>query len=76
MFNGRIADATAVTRQHLSLNPNDARARKTWPRSTTLRALEDTLRQTDLAIRLSPLDRRMCPEASPGGTALIPLQPL
>ena len=75
MFDGRIAEATAVTRQHLSLNPGHARA------NTDLAAeyyfsgrWEDALRQVDLAIRLSPLDRVHVSECQVlAATALIPL---
>jgi DNA-binding winged helix-turn-helix (wHTH) protein/TolB-like protein len=58
MFNGRIADAMAVTRKHLGLNPNDARANGDLAAQYFFSGRwEDALRQADLAIQLNPLDR-------------------
>ncbi len=76
MFNGRIADATAVTRQHLSLNPNHARANSDLAAEYYFAGRwQDALRQVDLAIRLSPLDRAHVSACHVlAATALIPLQ--
>lgn len=58
LFNGRIADAMAVTRKHLGLNPNNARANGDLAAQYFFSGRwEDALRQADLAIRLNPLDR-------------------
>ena len=57
MFNGRIADATAVTRQHLSLNPNHARANSDLAAEYYFAGRwQDALQQIDVALRLNPLD--------------------
>jgi DNA-binding winged helix-turn-helix (wHTH) protein/TolB-like protein/cytochrome c-type biogenesis protein CcmH/NrfG len=76
MFNGHIADATAVTRQHLSLNPNHARANSDLAAQYYFAGRwQDALRQVDLAIRLSPLDRAHVSACQVlAATALIPLQ--
>jgi DNA-binding winged helix-turn-helix (wHTH) protein/TolB-like protein len=76
MFNGRIADATAVTRQLLRLNPHDARANGDLAAQYYFAGRwEDALRQVDLAIRLSPLDRpHVAACQTLAATALIPLQ--
>jgi tetratricopeptide (TPR) repeat protein len=75
MFDGRIDEAMAVTRQHLALNPNDAHA------SQNLAALyyfagrwEESLQQVEVAIRLNPLDRLHLANCHVlAATALIPL---
>lgn len=76
MFNGRIADAMAVTRQHLSLNPNHARANGDLAAQYHFAGRwEDALQQADLAIRLSPLDRAHVAGCHVlAATALIPLR--
>jgi adenylate cyclase len=76
MFNGRIADAMAVTRQHLSLSPNHARANSDLAAQYYFAGRwEDALRQVDLAIRLSPLDRAHVAGCQVlAATALIPLR--
>jgi DNA-binding winged helix-turn-helix (wHTH) protein/TolB-like protein/Flp pilus assembly protein TadD len=75
MFNGRIADAMAVTRQHLNLNPNHARANSDLAAQYYFSGRwEEALRQVDLAIRLSPLDRaHVAGSQVLAATALIPL---
>ena len=75
MFNGRIADAMAVTRQHLGLDPNHARANGDLAAEYYFAGRwEDALRQVDLAIRLSPLDRaHVAGSQTLAATALIPL---
>jgi DNA-binding winged helix-turn-helix (wHTH) protein/TolB-like protein len=76
MFNGRLAEAMAVTRQLLSLNPHDARANADLAAQYYFAGRwEDALRQVDLAIRLSPLDRpHVAACQTLAATALIPLQ--
>jgi DNA-binding winged helix-turn-helix (wHTH) protein/TolB-like protein len=76
MFKGRISDAMAVTRQLLLLNPHDARANEYLAAQYYFAGRwEDALRQVDLAIRLSPLDRQHVAGChSLAATALIPLQ--
>jgi DNA-binding winged helix-turn-helix (wHTH) protein/TolB-like protein len=57
MFNGRIAEAMAVTRKHLGMNPNDARANRDLAgQYFFLGQWNQSLQQVDLAIRLNPLD--------------------
>jgi len=76
MFDGRIADAMAVTRQHLNLNPNHARANGDLAAQYYFSGRwEDALRQADVAIRLSPLDRAHVAGCQVlASTALIPLK--
>jgi adenylate cyclase len=76
MFNGHIADAMAVTHQHLNLNPNDARANGDLAAQYYFAGRwEDALRQVDLAIRLSPLDRAHVAGCQTlAATALLPLR--
>ena len=57
MFNGRIADAMAVTRKHLGINPNDARANRDLAgQYFFLGQWQQSLQQVDVAIRLNLLD--------------------
>jgi len=57
MFNGRTAEAMAVTRQHLHLNPNHPRVNADLAAEYFFTGRwEDALRRVDLAIQLSPLD--------------------
>lgn len=57
MFNGRIAEAMAVTQQHLRLNPHHPRVNADLAAEYFFAGRwEDALQRVDLAIRLSPLD--------------------
>ena len=76
MFNGRIAEAMAVTQRQLALNPNHVHANRDLAAELYFSGRwEDALRQLEVAIRLNPLDRRNLASAhSMAATALIALQ--
>lgn len=75
MLHGRIDEAMAVTRKHLELNPNDAAVNQQLAGQYFLAGRwEDAIRQVELAMRLSPLDRlHVAAGRSMVATALIPL---
>ncbi len=76
MFDGRIDDAMAVTRKHLSMNPNDARANRDLAAQYYFAGRwEDSLQQVEIAIRLNQLDHlnlALCHTMA--ATALVPLR--
>ena len=76
MFDGRIDEGMAVTRKHLELNPNDAVVNGQVAGLYFFAGRwEDAIRQVELAIRLSPLDRlHVAACRSLVATALIPLR--
>ena len=76
MFDGRIDEGMAVTRRHLELNPNDAVVNQQLAGLYFFAGRwEDAIKQVELAMRLSPLDRlHVASGRSMVATALIPLR--
>ena len=76
MFDGRIDEAMAVTRRHLALNPNDARANLDLAAEYYFAGRwEESLHQVEVALRLNPLDGTTLAGCNiMAATALTPLR--